>query len=261
MQKKISAILIVMGVNAYAATNTQNESSTYLEFQKFDRQYNLGFATTSGQLTNGKSGGTHNTQFMNLEVERLFNIGIWLDVNASLLTYYVQPVDKAVPTTGVTTGSQPQFGGLNAKLGYAFPIMAKHLLLTPYAQLGRNVNLASYTLAANSPTTNITENYYWSFAFGGRLEYRVNDVFDFYFDQNAMYNASQAPTTQGLPANNYYSYTSTLGAKFNLYRNFQLAAQVFYNNDYFTSSLSTANGIALVPQNDVGGLVSVGLTY
>lgn len=80
----LSALIFSAGGVVYAAdvniaSNTA-ESSEYSAFQKFDRQYSFGYAVTSGNLTNGSSGAVNNTQYVNLEVERLFNIGVWMDV-------------------------------------------------------------------------------------------------------------------------------------------------------------------------------------
>ena len=254
---------VVPAVFATTTTTSVSESANaYAPFQQFDRQYSLGVGATSGNLTNGQNGQVNNSEYVNLEIERLFNVGVWLDINANLLTYYSQAVDPAVTVTGNTTGSQANFGGINVKVGYAFPIYEDKLLLTPYGTIGRNTNISSYTMAYNSPTTNLTQDYFWSVGAGARLEYRINNYIDLYLDQNAIYNASQAPTVQSVPANNNYTYTTTLGSKFNVYRNLQLGAQAFYTNYYFTNSLTTPSyGNALVPQSSVGGLISVGLTY
>lgn len=235
--------------------------TSYSQFQKFDRQLNLGMGVTSGNLTNGNSGAVNNSQFINLEIERLFDIGIWLDINASLMTYYSQGADPAFNKNTTVSGSQPNFGGVNVKLGYAFPLNTNHLLLTPYAQFGRTTNLSSYTMYANNQVTNLTQDYFLSSGVGTRLEYRINQIIELYFDQNALYNASQAPTNATLAANDNYSYTSLLGAKFNLWHHFQLGLQGFYSNFYYTNPLNTINGIALVPQSTVGGLVSIGFIY
>ena len=261
--RKILTVLLAAGITpAFAATTESSTSSTkYSAFQEYDREYNVGYGVTSGNLSNGSGGAVNNSQYLNLELERLFNVGVWLDVNASLVSYYSQAADPAAGPGGITTGSQPSFGGVNVKVGYAFPLITDSLMLTPYALGGRNTNFASYTLAATPSTTNLTSDYYWSGGVGARLEYRLNSVFDFYADQSAVYNASQAPTTQGLAVNDNYAYTSTLGAKFNLYRNFQLGAQAFYNDYYYTQALVTSTGVALVPQSSVGGLISVGLSY
>ena len=207
---------VVPAVFATTTTTSVSESANaYAPFQQFDRQYSLGVGATSGNLTNGQNGQVNNSEYVNLEIERLFNVGVWLDINANLLTYYSQAVDPAVTVTGNTTGSQANFGGINVKVGYAFPIYEDKLLLTPYGTIGRNTNISSYTMAYNS-----------------------------------------------VPANNNYTYTTTLGSKFNVYRNLQLGAQAFYTNYYFTNSLTTPSyGNALVPQSSVGGLISVGLTY
>lgn len=246
-----------------AATSSSSGQSTneYAAFQQFDNEYNVGYATTSGNLTNGNTGGVNNSQFINLEVEHLFNVGVWFDVNASLLTYYSQAVDPAVSSLGSTTGSQPNFGGLNASVGYAFAVVPDHLLLIPYGLVGRNTNLSSYTLNNAGTTTNLTQDYFWTFGVGARVDYRINDVFDIYLDQNAVYNASQAPVTQGLAPNDNYLYTTTLGAKFNVWRSLQLGAKGFYQNSYYTQSLVGAGASVWVPQSTVGGLVSIGLTY
>lgn len=135
----LSALMFSAGATAYAAdanVAANAESSEYSAFQKFDRQYSLGFGVTSGNLTNGSNGAVNNSQYINLEVERLFNVGIWMDINASLLTYYSQNADPATPAVGTTTGSQPSFGGINAKVGYAFSLLPDHLLITPYGYLG-----------------------------------------------------------------------------------------------------------------------------
>lgn len=259
MRKCLTCLFAATAVSAYAANSTI-DSNRYQAFQEYDNEYNAGFGVTSGNLTNGSTGGVNNTQYVNLEIEHLFNMGVWFDVNANLLTYYSQAIDPATPAVAQTTGSQPNFGGLNINVGYAFPLVKDTLMLTPYGTVGRNTNISSYILANQPTNINLTNDYFWSVGAGARLEYRINSTFDFYLDQNAVYNASQAPTN-GLAPNDNYQYTTTLGAKFNLYRNFQLGAKAFYTGNYFTQSLTTGSGTALVPQSSVGGLVSVGLTY
>jgi len=255
------SILTVLGNSAIYAATTNSQPNEYTPFQQFDNEYNIGYGVTSGNLTNGNTGGVNNTQFMNIEVEHLFNMGVWFDVNASLLTYYSQEVDPAVASLGNTTGSQPNFGGLNANVGYAFAFIPEHLLLIPYGTVGRNTNLSSYTLNNAGTNTNLTQDYFWTFGIGARLDYRINNIFDVYLDQSAVYNSSQAPVTQGLAPNDNYLYTTTLGAKFNVYRSLQLGAKGFYQNSYYTQSLTGAGSTAWVPQSTVGGLVSIGLTY
>ncbi|RTL00569.1 MAG: hypothetical protein EKK57_06840 [Proteobacteria bacterium] len=266
----IFSLLSLGSVYADTVSTSQNESNEYAAFQQFDRQYSLGLGATSGNLAApGSSGGTFKAVAMNLEVERLFNVGVWMDVNGYLYTSYNQnpSEDPAVQLFGQLTGSSPQFGGLNAKVGYAFPLIKDQLMLTPYGELGRNVNFSSYTLQGTT-NSNLTSDYYWTYGIGARLEYRLDDTFDFYLDQNMVYNNSQAPMTQGLAQANYYANTTLLGAKFNVWRKLQLGAQVYYNNYYYPTALVSVNPASysstsnvLVPTSSVGGQLSVGLTY
>lgn len=267
--RKIAMLLGLFGgfsTAVYAADESSVAVNEYSSFQKFDRQYSFGIGGFSGNLNAaGTSGGTYNASFLNVDVERLFDVGVWMDVNAYLYTTYTQSpnVDPAVGMTGQLTGSDPQFGGLNAKVGYAFPLVKDHLLITPYAQFGKNMNLSSYTLQA-APTSNLTSDYYWTFGGGARLEYRIDDRFDIYLDQNLVYNASQANITQGLSQPNFYNNRTVLGAKYNVWRNLQLGAQGFYNNFYYPEALVSANPVGasvLAPSNNIGGMISVGLTY
>jgi hypothetical protein len=245
---------------------TNNE---YSAFQQFDRQYSLGYGLRGGDLSAAGNSGHFNAQFMNFEVERLFDMGLWMDINAYMNVAYNQNpnVDQAVQMFGNLTGSDPLFGGLNARVGYGFTLDTDHLLIIPYGVLGRNTNYSSYTLQGTT-TSNLVSNYYWTYGAGARLEYRLDKVFDFYLDQNILYNSSQANMTQGMNQADFYSYRTTLGAKFNVWRKLQLGAQTFYDKYNYTSPLISANpsdsattNQALVPTGSVGGMVSVGLTY
>ena len=270
MRKFGLLIFLLNSACVFANSVSGNESNVYTSFQKFDRQYSLGLGYQSGNLTAaGSSGGNYNATILNVEVERLFNVGVWMDINGYLYGSYTQSPseDPAVQMFGQLTGSDPQFGGLNAKVGYAFPLYKDHLMLTPYGELGRNVNFSSYTLQGTT-NANLTSDYYWTFGAGARLEYRLNEIFDFYLDQNMIYNSSQAPMTQGMVPANFYSNITTLGAKFNLWRNLQLGAQLYYNNYYYPETLISANpasysptNAALVPTNSTGGMFTIGLTY
>lgn len=273
MRKVFLLITGLFASYSFADTASHVESTTavneYTAYQQFDRQYSLGYGINSGQLSASGNSGNYDASFINFNLERLFDMGLWMDVNAYLNVSYQQnpSVDQAVQLTGNLTGSDPQFGGLNAKVGYAFNLDNEHLLLTPYGEFGRNTNYSSYTMQGTS-TSNLVNNYYWTFGGGARLEYRLDEIFDFYLDQNILYNSSQAEMTQGLAQANFWNYRTTLGAKFNVWRKLQLGAQTFYNNYNYTSPLISANPSsssptkeALVPTNSVGGMVSVGLTY
>jgi hypothetical protein len=256
MRKLLVSLLALSGVSAFAASNGS--------FQQFDNQYNLGYGMSQYGLQNGAGSTAQVTnQFINLEVERLFNDGIWMDVNANMVTSSL--TNQPAGTIGAGAGplnQSPTLGGLNAKVGYSFQLIKRHLLLTPYALVGRNTNLAASTLVTNEGA-NITNDFYYTGGVGGRLEYRINKYIDVYADQLAAYNWDQSGPTLGYQPQNNMMFTSTIGAKFNLYRNFQLGVNGFYNNyQYQAAAPADTTGTSIYQaQNGLGGMVTVGLTY
>lgn len=268
MRKTLLGLLALSSLSAFAYDETP--------FQQFDNQYNVGYSLTNVLLSNGASYQTmQQNQFVNLEVERLFNAGVWMDVGASFL---VQTNSLGNKATGTGQGLQPltqdpALAGLNAKVGWAFPVVKNHLLITPYVLAGRNTNLAMSTLTANN-TQNITNDFFYTGGVGARLEYRVNNWLDLYADQNATYNWDQSQPIGGIMPQNNMVYTSTLGAKFNVVKNLQLGINSFYNNYQYMATapatgatnggFSTVTGLPYSiyqPQYQLGGMVTVGLTY
>ena len=253
-------------------------------FQLFDDQYNFGYGASNTLFSNGIQNQTlQQNQFLNLEVERLFDIGIWMDINANIVTSQNSLGNQAVGTgqgnsgiigfPGMPSTQDPNLGGVNAKLGYAFVVINDNLQLTPYALVGRNTNLAMSTIVSNG-FSNVTNNYYYTGGFGGRLEYRINNSILLYFDQSISYNWDQSGPVAGIqPQNNFISQT-TLGSKFNIVKNLQLGINGFYKNYQYMSSVPSAtpsnnggsdgNGNLVTiyqAQNSLGGMITVGLTY
>lgn len=264
--KKILVLLSAMLATNVFADSLSSESDEYASFKKFDRQFSFGLSMANGSLNSSNGTGNYNDTAVSVDVERLFNNGVWMDVSAFMYAgYYQSPgSDPAVPVVGGLTGSDPMFGGLNAKVGYAFPLIKDHLLLTPYGMVGRNVNLSYYTLQYTTQAT-MEQDYYWTLGGGARLEYRVDDMWEFYLDQNLLYNASQAPVGQGVSQPNFRSNTTTLGLKANVWSNLQLGANVYDTVYYYPTALTVNNSTGptsvLVPSNSLGIMVSAGLTY
>ena len=275
MRKILLATLVIGSASAFALDNQK--------FQEFDRQMSLGYGTYQMTLQNGAGNQTlQQSQFLNLEVERLFDVGVWADVNATLNLATNSLGNKAIGTgqgnsgiagvPGMPASQDPNLGGVNLKVGYAFPLLCQHLQLTPYALLGRSTNLAMSAIVGNG-YSNVTNDYFYNGGIGGRVEYRINKTFDVYFDQNMVYNWDQSGPTAGMMPQNVMTFTSTLGAKFNIVKNLQLGANVFYNNYQpmaatppITTSLngggSGVNQVSVYqPQYNYGGMISVGLTY
>ena len=276
MRKILVSLLSVSSASAFAVNNGA--------FQQFDNEYNVGYGASQMTLQNGAGNQTlQQNQFITLEVERLFDMGIWMDVNANLVLSQNSLGNQATGTgngqsgiagqPGMPASQDPNFGGVNAKVGYAFPVLSQHLQVTPYALVGRNTNLAMSSIVANG-YNNVTSDYYYTGGVGGRLEYRINQYILVYGDQLISYNWDQSAPTAGIQPQNVMNYVSTVGAKFNVVKNLQLGVNGFYNNYQQMSAApsptpsinggSTSNGQLTTiyqPQASMGGLVTVGLTY
>src|SRR5579863_135889 len=74
--------------NSPAASNANINSA----FQAFQNEYNIGYGYSTGTLINGaQNTATYTTQSINVELEHLFDIGVWFDVNFNMLTSNNQP--------------------------------------------------------------------------------------------------------------------------------------------------------------------------
>lgn len=269
MRKILLTLLATSSVSAFAVNNGA--------FQEYDDEYNIGYGATNVTLYNGgNQQSLQQSQFMTLDVERLFDLGIWFDISADLVlsqnSLGSQATGTGMGNNGMPSSQDPNLGGVNAKVGYAFPIMPEHLQLTPYVLAGRNTNIAMSTIVSNN-FSNISNDYYYTGGLGGRLEYRINNNILVYADQLAAYNWDQSAPLGGIPPQNNMAWTSTLGAKFNLYKSLQVGLQGFYTNFQAEAAVSPANttssggqsgsGLYTIyqPQSSLGGLVSIGLTY
>lgn len=248
-------------------------------FQKFDNEYNIGYSISQFQLANGGQQQTlQQNQNTYLEVERLFDVGVWVDGVANFTTATNSLGNQA---TGTGQGAQqpasqvPNLGGINFKVGYAFQPVQDTLQVTPYGLMGRNSNLAMSTIVANN-FASATNDVFNTAGFGARLEYRVNPYIQLYADQSYAYNWDQSEPLNGVEPQNNYILTSVLGAKFNVYDALQLGVNGFYSNYQYVNNVpspysfgslnggNASNGTPYTiyqPQNVFGGMITVGLTY
>lgn len=276
MRKILAGLLTLSGASAFAVNNGA--------FQQFDDQYNVGYGVSNVTFANGGSQETlQQSQFLTLDVERLFDVGVWLNVNADLVLSQNSLGNQASGTgngnsgigtmPGMPASQDPNFGGVNFKVGYAFPVIPEHLQITPYVLGGRNTNLAMSSIVSNG-YANVTNDYYYTGGVGGRIEYRINKYILLYADQLASYNWDQSAPVGGVQPQNNMIWTSTLGAKFNVVKNLQLGLSGFYNNYQAEASPpnptpsnnggNTSSGSLYTiyqPQSSIGGIVTVGLTY
>ncbi len=252
MRKILVSLLAVSGTSAFAA------AADYSQFQAFDNQVSIGYGMQSSTSTavGGGNNVTSNNNNVYLNGERLLNNGVWVNVVANMAF-----------GSGETTNSAIQNNyGLNGKVGYAFPIANQHLLLTPYALAGLNNNgLVQYNMASGqtaSSSANTSNQYFYTGGVGGRIEYRINNAILVYGDQAVAYNWDQSAPTAGIQPQNNVLFTSTAGAKFNIVKDFQLGVAGFYQNYQPQASGQGTGGIQISqPQDGLGGLVTVGLTY
>lgn len=253
---------------AFMTTTWANNNTT---FQKFENQYNLGYGFTQGTLINGAhQTSSFNTQYINMEVERLFNNNIWLDFNSYIVTNYSQPNLGRLNGgngSGEMYGQNPFLFGINGRVGYGFQLINNTLQLIPYAGLGRNANLATSTIIANGNAP-ITNDFFYTGILGARLMYRINNAIMLYVDEAYNYNWDNSGAIKSIQtdSNNYgksyaatnYTFTSTIGAKFNVTNDFQIGVNGFWNNFQPQSNIA---GVMYTPTNTFGEMITLGLTY
>ncbi|MEN9946153.1 MAG: hypothetical protein RLZZ293_539, partial [Pseudomonadota bacterium] len=140
----------------------------------------------------------------------------------------------------------------------------------PYALIGRNTNLTSNAINNNQTTNpdgtkslnaNVTQDYFLTGGLGARLEYQVDHYWLFYYDQNLIYNSDRSQPTSDYSSANNIQLTSLLGVKANVWDELQIGVSGFYTYSKLTASKTFNQQYELYPQNQVGAMVSLGLTY
>ncbi len=258
MRKLLISLLAVSSTAAFAVANNS-------ELQEFDNVANIGWGmnqTTSSYGTAAGAPGKPVTtgNVLQLEAERLFNSGVWVDVVGNM-----QFGGGPSSAFGTNAYNGPSYG-INGKVGYGFALANQHLMLTPYGQVGLNNNAATQVnelVFTTSTPGVIANNFVYTAGVGGRLEYRINRAIQLYADQNALMNWDQSGMNFGIMPQNYQNFTSTLGAKFNLAPNFQLGVKGYYTvyNNLASNSILNVPSAFAQRQNEFGGLVTLGLTY
>jgi hypothetical protein len=278
--KNILAVSMVAGVNLAIA----NSGNPYEDFQKFNNQISVGVSFAQSTLANGAAQqALQQSQFMSFDAEHQFNNGIWANLNAYMMTSTNSLGNQAVGTGmgfGQPGTQQPNVGGFNAKVGYAYPldIASQKFMLTPYGILGRNTNLAMSTILSNEQI-NITNDYFITAGVGVRAQYIVNKYVNVYFDQAWTYNWDQSGPAYGIMPQNNQAFTTTLGAKYNVWQQLQLGLAAFYNNYQYSATAPAfttigasgqgpsgggvnGNVVSIYqPQYDYGMMFSVGMTF
>lgn len=268
-------ILIISICLTQLAVAEIQDAAFKLPFQRFDNVFLAGLGMYNLNMMNGNSQKvSQNNQFIETNFEHLFDMRLYLDLDAYLLTHQSVP---NVPGTGMGANQMPltqnpSLGGVNAKVGYAFEVIRDNLQLIPYGVFGRNTNIPMTTVVNNEQNNIVNNDYFITVGIGGRVEYKINDTVMLYLDQNALYNMDQSGPI-GMPPQNTYSYSTVLGAKFAVIRNLQLGINAFYTK-YVAAQSAVANGKSTgglnpdgspvtpyMPQDAFGGVFTVGYAY
>ena len=273
-------LLITASILFTSYVIADNVLEQYSGFQAFQNEYNLGYEFTQMTLINGaQQTAAVNQQSINLEVEHLFDMGIWADANLNMVTAYSQPTlgPNYLNGGGGQGGNQAYAVGQNPfmysfilKGGYAFSLLNDKLQLTPYGMICRNANWAASTIVANGYQPASSNDWFLTGGFGFRVAYRFGEKIMLYADQLYSYNWDQSGAikyiqTQPVPdgygksyAATNYQFTTTIGAKYNVTKDFQVGLSGFWNNYQHQSNIAS---VVYIPQNTFGEMISVGLTY
>jgi opacity protein-like surface antigen len=271
---------ILLGTVLVSTTLLSYANFNYTNFQNFDNQVSFGLNSQNGNFNTSQANGNPD-QFsitsLNIEVEKLFDIGLWFDFNASVAQTNTQTeiVGIGASSNGSPLGSYAYLQTMNAKIGYNFPI-TDYFAIVPYINLGKNANLTMFnSLAGLEAKVNVTNDFFYTAGGGLRLELPINKYFDIYLDQMVVANMDQTNfninALNGNPADimspissSNTQWTTTLGVKVNPWQKLQLGANVFYTNynDYSQQSVIILNNNATsVPTTVFGFQLSAGFTF
>ncbi len=255
-------------------------------FQQFDDRVSFGMQFGQGYLSSSlapvlgaqdQTATTNSNNFnynsLSIEVEKLFDVGIWFDVQIANLNSYSQSNFTPNPL-----GNFQYIADVKAKIGYNFQLLS-NLALTPYLLVGKSANIGTINVGGGglyglSGQNGIAQDFYFNTGGGLRLEYIINKYFDIYLDQFASYNADQAPLSTnsifeseglqgfGVIDTSNMQYTTTLGLKIDLWQDLQLGASLFYTNyNYGQPTLDFYNPGGGLATNEYGALLQVGWTF
>ncbi len=250
MNKKLFVFLISIISTTFAFENDK--------FRRFDNKVSIGYSYSSSTLYNKANMNlqqTINNNSFNLNIEKLFNNGIWFDINGlfvfSSTISNINNFANNIQSLGLPAA-------LTLKTGYSFPLLNQQLQLTPYLAIGKQLNYNGVSIIA----AGFNNSFYYLFGGGGRIEYMINNGILLYFDQLIGYLNDRSKGNIDLSALNL---TSVIGAKFNLTDSFQLGLEGFYNQINILDSNTGYNPISYtyrnINQSTFGGLLSIAYAY
>lgn len=231
-------------------------------FAAFDNDYLLGLGIATSTNSYSKSNLStinSNINYYTLAVTHLFDNGIWTNINGQLINNISQTNTVSSLSSELTPTYLGFPGNALFNLGYAFAMPSIGLQVIPYANIGAVSSINSYNIKQSGSVTNaISQDKYYQYGAGGRIEYVINNYFQLYADQLfAMMNDQS-----GMDLDTWSS-TSKIGTKINLFDNFQANLDGFYNMMLPTGNTSNpTTGINYaLNQNTLGIELSLGFHY
>lgn len=219
-QNKIYTLLLgVMCVsNACYADNSL--------FQGLDNQVAIGYSYSQSKTYNPNYTPlqyTTNSSSLALHIEQLFNNNLWFAADGSFMFQGSQSGPDSGFSQNIQMLGMP--ASIAGKVGYSFNFPTIGLQIIPYASIGRELNYNGVTI----PQNGFVNSYYNYYGGGARAEYVFTPRASVYLDQSMGYLAD---TGSGSAPNinlDAMSYTTSLGLRYNLFSQFQIAAQANYN--------------------------------
>lgn len=229
-------------------------------FSYFDNVFSLGYGYAQSNTSGSGSyqGIATSINYIDLNVQRLFLSGIWVDLDGQLITSITQSNTSASPYNDYAPTYLAYPGSATVSLGYAVPVVRDMVQVIPYLNGGLVMNVNSYTITQNqSISSQLSRDTYYQYGGGAKVEYMLNKQFQFYFNQLFAGLSDQSGLGLGL-----WRSTSTLGSQYNVYGPLQLGLGLYYDQLSPTGSPSASiSQPVFLNQSTVGGLFSVGLRY
>jgi hypothetical protein len=202
-------------------------------------------------------------------VEKLFVTSrVWFDFELGNLMTYHELDNNLMQSPKNPLPFDPNFFSMNLKLGRAFQVVDNQLQITPYVLLGKNGNMTPYTVVDSAQDINGVKyinsglsNFFWTSGIGGRLEYAVNETFDFYLDENLNYNLDNSKIQSPYVKQTNLSIVNLVGIKWQAWRELQFAVEGFYTYQDYLLSMSQDQNSEYNPSSTFGTRLTVGLTF
>lgn len=279
MSKKIlTALLSSFTTLVFANTESdlpvseKEDQASVKTFQGFDKRFSAGIVYQAGSLENkiGNSGG-YNATSSYLELERLFDNHAWMSAEISMMMSYgaygninaTEPGGAPNPV-----GLDPALGTLNIKGGYAIQAIPNKLQVTPYGLIGRNTNATANAINNTNKDhdgtfvlENFTNQYFLTTGIGARAEWVVAKPVLVYFDQGLLYNFDMSTPSAGYNNANNYTAISTIGIKYNVWKQLQVGANANYSYMHNTDGVGSKQILEMYPNGAFGVGANIGFTY